>query len=151
MLNLHQLLKDNESNLINILHEIVFVYSQEQITNKDFDINKINELNNVFDEIYLVSLYATAMNYVLQLKNILESEHNRLSSEPTREQKMAGIDMFNDYGVMNTIDALAGGDITKYEAIEKIEYNVVFAKMAKNKTQSEFEENYRKVLKSSRR
>lgn len=148
---LHQLLKDSENDIIKILPDIVLVYSQEQITKKDFDINKINELNNQFDNIFLVSLYATAMNYVLQLKDILEAEHNVLSSEPTREQKLAGIDMFNDFGVMNTIKALAGGDVLKYDAITKLEYNVVFTHMVMNKVQADFEDNYRKVLKQSRR
>ena len=87
------------------------------------------------------------MSYITQLKSILETEQNALHKEPTYEQKKAGVDMFNDFGVMNTIKALAGGDILKYEAVTKIEYNIIFTHMAMNKVQSEFEENYRKVLK----
>jgi hypothetical protein len=147
---LHETVKDSQDNLIDKLHDIVLIYSQPQITKKDFDINKINELNNVFDEIFLVNLYATAMNYILQLKNIIEIESETLSSQPTQEQKHAGIDMFNDFGVMNTIKALAGGDITKYAEVEKIEYNVVYVHMLMNKTQNVFEENYRKIMKNKR-
>lgn len=147
---LHETLKSNQDNLINALDDIVLIYSQPQITGKDFDINKINELNNVFDEIFLVNLYSTAMNYILQLKNILELESETLSTQPTAEQRHAGIDMFNDFGVMNTIKALAGGDITKYKEVEKIEYNVVYVHMLMNKTQAVFEENYRKVMKNKR-
>jgi len=147
---LHEILKGEDINIIDILAEVLLVYSQEQITKNHFDVSKINELNNVFDEINLVSLYSTAMQYVNQLKDILEAESNRLGSEPTREQKLAGIDKFSEYGIMNTIDALAGGDLTKYEAIENMAYNLVFVKMARNKTQSEFDENYRKVLKNNR-
>ena len=148
-LYLHQIIKDSDNNIMSIIEDIVLIYSQEQITEKDFDISKINELKGVLNEISLVSLYATAMSYVLQLKTILEHEHNRLSSEPTREQKIAGIDSFNEYGVFNTIDALAGGDVTKYDQIERMEYNIIFTKMARNKTQAIFDDNYRKVLKSS--
>ena len=147
---LHETVKSNQDDLINALADIVLIYSQPQITKKDFDINKINELNNVFDEIFLVSLYATAMFYILQLKNILELESETLSTQPTAEQRHAGIDMFNDFGVMNTIKALAGGDITKYKEVEKIEYNIVYVHMLMNKTQGVFEENYRKIMKNKR-
>ena len=147
---LHEILKGEKINVIDLLNDIILIYSQEQITKKDFDVNKINELNNVFDNINLVSLYSTAMNYVEQLKKILENEYNRLSSEPTREQKLAGIDNFNEYGTFNTIDALAGGKLWRYEIVEKMQYNIVFTKMARNKTQIEFDDNYRKVLKNNR-
>ena len=147
---LHETVKSNQDDLINALSDIVLIYSQPQITKKDFDINKINELNNVFDEIFLVSLYSTAMFYILQLKNILELESETLSTQPTAEQRHAGIDMFNDFGVMNTIKALAGGDITKYKEVEKIEYNIVYVHMLMNKTQGVFEDNYRKIMKNKR-
>lgn len=147
---LHELVKENEENIVNALTDIVLVYSQEQITGKDFDIGKINDLKNSFDNIFLVDLYSTAMYYIEQLKVVLESERNVLHKEPTREQKLAGIDMFSDFGVMNTIKALAGGDILKYDAVTKLEYNVVFTHMVMNKVQSDFEENYRAVMKRKR-
>lgn len=147
---LHELVKENEENIVNALTDIVLVYSQEQITGKDFDIGKINDLKNSFDNIFLVDLYSTAMYYIEQLKVVLESERNVLHKEPTREQKLAGIDMFSDFGVMNTVKALAGGDVLKYEAVTKLEYNIVFTHMVMNKVQSDFEENYRAVMKRKR-
>ena len=149
----HEMLKDNKDDLISVLHEIVIIYSQSQITKKDFDINKINELNNVFDEIFLVDLYATAMFYVEQLKYILKIESEELKHNPTTEQRQAGIDMFNDYGVMNTIKALAGGGqdwILKVKEVENVEYNLAFTAMRMNRTQGIFEENYRKIMKNKK-
>jgi len=146
---LHQIVQENEENIVDALVDIVLIYAQEQITGKDFDINKINELKNSFDNIFLVDLYSTAFSYIEQLKAVLEAEKNVLHKEPTREQKLAGIDMFSDFGVMNTVKALAGGDILKYDAVTKLEYNVVFTHMVMNKVQSDFEDNYRSVLKQT--
>lgn len=146
---LHEILKGEDINLIDMLADVILVYSQEQITNKDFDVKKINELNNVFDGINLVSLYATAMQYVDQLKKILEAESNRLGSEPTREQKLAGIDNFQEYGAYATVRSLAGGNWLKMDQVEKMSYYMAFTEMCYNKTQSEFDENYRKVLKNN--
>ncbi len=147
---LHQLVKDNQEDIVNHLIDIVLIYSQEQITKKSFDITKINELNYLFSNIFLVDLYSVAMFYIEQLKDILEVENETLSSQPTYEQRQAGIDMFNDFGVMNTIKALAGGDVTKYSEVEKIEYNIVYVHLLMNKTQGIFEDNYRKVMKNKR-
>ncbi|PZR20884.1 MAG: hypothetical protein DI539_09435 [Flavobacterium psychrophilum] len=38
------------------------------------------------------------------------------------------------FGVMNTINCLAGGDITKFKAIEDLPFMVVFTKLVMNKT-----------------
>lgn len=54
--------------------------------------------------------------------------------------------MFDQFGIMNTVDSLAGGDILKYEKVLRMDYNTVFAKMFRNKLEGLYQENYRKIL-----
>lgn len=63
--------------------------------------------------------------------------------EASKEHRQAGIDDFNRFGVFNTIDSLAGGDVLKWGEIMKITYNDIFLKLCMNKQQHIFQENLR--------
>jgi hypothetical protein len=64
----------------------------------------------------------------------------------TPEEKQAGIDKLNVLGSINIIDALAQGDVLKYEQVLKLNYNVAFVKLYKNKLESDYRERLKKVL-----
>lgn len=49
------------------------------------------------------------------------------------------------FGVLNTIDSLAGGDITKWSEIEKLPYMVVFTKLMMIKTTTEIKKDVRAI------
>lgn len=142
----HELLKSGSDNIIELLPELILTYGQPYIDKSDFDLNRLIELVPSFDNIFFVDLYATALNYIEQLNAIIEIEKEHLSTKPTNEQVAAGVNMFEEFGVMNTIKALANGNILNYEKVLKIEYNTVFNHMRMNKTESIFQENYRKVM-----
>jgi hypothetical protein len=76
--------------------------------------------------------------------NQLESE--QLQSLPDAEMTNAGIENFNQFGIINTIDALAGGDILKWKKVIKMSYIDVFTKLKKNKVESEYNKSYSKIL-----
>lgn len=86
-------------------------------------------------------------NFLLnQLKKIMEKENAELSVPATAEQTRAGIKMFDEFGVNNTIDALAGGDILKYNKVLMMDYNTIFLKLKRNKLENKFKRNYQKIM-----
>ena len=86
------------------------------------------------------------LDCIEQLKEIIETESKELSIEPTREQRLAGVSMYDEFGIMNTIRAVAQGNILNFDKVLEIEYNVVFIYLKMAKTDSIFQTNYQKVL-----
>ncbi len=74
-----------------------------------------------------------------ELKSINELEKNYLQSSPDFSLVKAGIANLEKFGHLTTIDSLAKGDLTKYESIKKMPYNVIFDKLFLEKTKSEIE------------
>ena len=142
---------NNTNDLNSILLDIVAIFSQPYIDELEFDINKIDKTKELLKEVFFVDLYSTAIGYLSQLKKIVEEEAKTLSVKPDNNQILAGVKMFERFGVMNTIKALANNDITKYAEIERLEYNTVYVHMQMNKVQKEFDENYRQVLEQQRK
>ncbi len=149
-LYLHQVLQDNDENLTAVLPEIILSYAQPFIDNSKFNLDRVEQLTKRFDDLIFVDLYSTAMNYVQQLKAIIKNEVDTLDSNPTSDQINAGIKMFQEYGVMNTVKAACGGGAnwpSKIDDVMNWEYNIALLSMQMSKTQGIFDENYRKVLK----
>lgn len=61
---------------------------------------------------------------------------------------VAKIDKLDVFKEVNTIDALAGGDILKWEKVVNLEYELVFVKLYKSKLEAEYQERLSKVLKA---
>ncbi len=148
---IHILLKDNIKDITPVLEDIVLIYSQEKIDNSEFNINRLEKLKNSFSSVNFIDLYSTALLYINQLKEIIELEELHLKTDPTPDQKAAGLELFNEFGVMNTIKALAGGDILKYNEVVKLEYNLVFTHLKMNKVSKVYQENYSTILRNKSR
>jgi hypothetical protein len=98
-------------------------------------------------------LYSIINGIKEQLEQIISMEINELSDEEddidiistNANERMA------KFGVINTIDSLANGDLTKWNEIENTPYIVVFTKLKmdreKNKIQKEISELQRKRIK----
>lgn len=141
-----QILKNNKDDIIEAMIDIILVYSQPQIDGSKLDTERFSDLRTRFKGLKLVDLYSTAMCYVSQLTEIVKTEGKRLSTKPTYEQSLAGVDIFDEFGVMNTVKALAGNDILKYEKVLEMEYNVVLTHLIMSKAENEFQTNYREVI-----
>lgn len=77
-------------------------------------------------------------NFVtVQIYKVDELEE-KLSYEPDIDQVNAGIENFNQFGYFATVDRLADGDVTKYDAVGAIDYATVYAKLLLNKVDSEY-------------
>lgn len=145
---LQNIIKKFGDDVMGGMIDIILVYAQPIIDDGKFDPKRFDELRGSFEQLNLVDLYSTSRGYLLQFNKIMEAEANKLYTEPDDDKVRAGIDMFEEYDVMNTIKALAKGDILKYEAVLEVEYQVAFIHMAMNKTQAKFEKNYREILKA---
>ncbi|MFA7361919.1 MAG: hypothetical protein WC139_12880 [Candidatus Kapaibacterium sp.] len=84
-------------------------------------------------------------NWILSEVKAIEDKLKTLYIAPTSEESQAGIENFQEFGAFATIDRLAGGDVLKYDAIERMPFNLIFTKMKLNKVTYEFDDNLRKI------
>jgi len=61
-------------------------------------------------------------------------------------EKKAGIQAFEKFKYVNTINALAGGDITRWDTILNMPYERVLTKLLLNKTEAEYQKRYGEIL-----
>jgi hypothetical protein len=92
---------------------------------KDRGVNLfLNDVNNISVN--------DALKFILWIRDELETikqlEQNYLVSSPNAKMVQAGIHKLDQFGLMNTLDNLAGGDILKYDEVRKLKYSVVFDK-----------------------
>ena len=66
-----------------------------------------------------------------QYDKLREMEQTHLGSPPDAKLVQAGIKKLDVFGDLNSIDALAQGDILKWDAIQELPYEVVFTKLMK--------------------
>jgi len=76
----------------------------------------------------------------------METENQLLASAPTTLEKRAGIQSFEKFKYINTINSLAGGDITKWDIILNMPYERVLTKLLLNKTEAEYQRKYSEVV-----
>jgi len=90
-----------------------------------------------------------AMSFILwiidELKTIRELESMYLRSDPDVKLLQAGINKLDQFGLLNTLDNLAKGDILKYDLIRNTPYNVIFDKQYLEVTKSEIEKKLAKL------
>lgn len=89
-----------------------------------------------------------AMSFILwiidEMKTIRELESQYLRSDPDVKLLQAGINKLDQFGLLNTLDNLAKGDILKYDSIRELRYNVVFDKQYLEVTKAEIEKKLAK-------
>ena len=91
--------------------------------------------------------YFPAVNFIVNgLDKIIELEVKRLTSQPKEELIMAGVEKMQVYGDLNTIDQLAGGDMLKWNEIEKMPWQYVFTKLCMEKDRADIQESYSEII-----
>ena len=78
----------------------------------------------------------------------METENKLLSSPASALEKKAGIQAFEKFKYINTINSLAGGDITKWEQILNMPYERILTKLLLNKTEAEYQRKYSELIHS---
>ena len=94
-----------------------------------------------------------AINFFYQIKWILGEleklslkEISNLSVQLTPEEIEAGFEDMNKFGYKATTDALALGNVLKWDEIEAEPYHKIFTKLLIQKTKAEIDKKYSKIL-----
>ena len=90
-----------------------------------------------------------AISFILwlidEMKSINELESQYLKSDPDIKMLQAGINKLDQFGILNTLDNLAKGDVLKYNAIRQMPYNVIFDKQYMEVVKSDIEKKLSKI------
>lgn len=81
-----------------------------------------------------------------ELKSINDLETNYLTSDPDIDMISAGVNEMNQFGNLNVLDQLSGGDILKWEEIGKLQYAKVFDKLYKSTIENNIQKKLNKIL-----
>ena len=69
-----------------------------------------------------------------------------MAAPATALEKKAGIQAFEKFKYINTINSLAGGDVTRWNEILNMPYDRVLTKLLLNKTEAEYQRKYSELL-----
>ena len=83
-----------------------------------------------------------------QMESISKMEQEFLVSDTDPDMMAAGINELQQFGDLNTIDQLAGGDILKYDAVKSLRYNVIFDKQYKMNVEAKIQKKLIKIQSS---
>lgn len=111
-----------------------------KIQSKDFNIENSNP-----NEVTAFILWIKE-----QMEFIANIEKQHLSSEPEPELSASGISRLEEFGVLATIDHLAGGDLLKYKDIEAQPYYKVYQKLKLDKVQGEIKKKYEEIIRNKK-
>lgn len=115
----------------NELPELIKIGDFEMLILKVFKDRSINLFPPDIDKMG----YHDMLHFILwisdEIKLISRMEQEYLSGDSDIDLIAAGIHELNQFGEMNIIDSLAGGDMTKYKQIEAMPYNMIFDKQYK--------------------
>lgn len=110
----------------------------------------IKILKHQYSDFELKHTQGEIIAFVLWVKNQIEFinkiENAYLHSEPEPELIASGVHLLDEFGVMVTIDNLAGGDILKYDKIKALPYFEVYQKLKMDKIQNEIKNRYEKIM-----
>lgn len=73
-----------------------------------------------------------------EMTKIAQWELENLQSKPTSKELLAGIERFNELGIFPSVDGIANGDITNFEAVYNVPYGRVLRKLRLNKMRDEY-------------
>ena len=69
-----------------------------------------------------------------------------MAAPATALEKKAGIQAFEKFKYIHTINSLAGGDVTRWNEILNMPYDRVLTKLLLNKTEAEYQRKYSELL-----
>lgn len=111
------------------------IYKEKGLNLSDKQINRYNHN-------HLLSFTLWVLD---ELENIAKLERQYLSSEAEIELISAGINEMDQFGHINIIDAIAGGDVLKWEDILKLPYYKIFDKQHKNLIENKIQKKLSKI------
>lgn len=95
-----------------------------------------------------VTTFFSMFNYVVkEVKQIMKNEEMYLKGDIEADMMQAGVDKLNQFGILATVDTLAGNDVLKWEEVLEQRYSRVFTKMFMNKVRNDIEKKYIEIKK----
>jgi hypothetical protein len=104
------------------------------------------ELKPFILKLSLIDAMAISGHYLKAITSFYKTSKLNSNEEYTNEQIRAGIKEFSKFGAFNSIDALAGGDITKWEAVVRLPMSDVVLKLKMNQQQHRYEKKYHQIM-----
>lgn len=126
--------KQSPQEIIKAFPELIATYLTD-----DFTDERIEHYTTLALQSKAIEAVPVALWLQRQVIEILETESKLLQSEPTNEERRAGIKNFEKFGSFNLIDTLAGGDILKHDEIYQQNYERIFLKMYRDLEVSKFQ------------
>jgi len=128
--------------------DLIF-YSYEFVKIKLPELLQNNELAQVvnlffddFSQAKTSELFSFIVWIIDQLEAIYKLEADYLQQTPDKDLINAGLSELDQFGELNVIDNLAGGDILKWEQIKKLPYHMVFDKLHKNVVEAKIQKKF---------
>lgn len=148
-----KLLNFDFDSLIHSSYTIVKEVIPDLLAKCDFEMLFFEMLKDRSEHVFLIDVQnissSEAMAFILwiidELKSINELESQFLRSDPDVKMLQAGINKLDKFGILNTLDNLAKGDILKYDLIRKLPYRTVFDKQYMEVTKSDIEKRLTKI------
>lgn len=97
-------------------------------------------------KIPIFNLHQQRLYFRDSVEKINNIERIALVSSIKGIEDAAGIDVFNDYRSFLQYDALAGGDVTKFDEISKLPYNVCLTKLKLQKDRADYEKRLSEMM-----
>ena len=87
-------------------------------------------------------------NYVIdEIKRVNLVESITLSHHTTVEEEQAGIENFNKLGIYMQFRSLTKGDVTKFEQVRNIKYNICLLELIAQKESADYNERLSEIYK----
>lgn len=100
---------------------------------------------DIIDEVGIVEFYAAFNEIHRQYTSMIDRENRYLSYEPEPEEIEAGMESFQKFGRLMTVDAIAKGDLLKHEQVINLPYSRIFTKLYMERERSEFQRRYHQI------
>ena len=129
------------------LVQLVAVYIQPIVDGVEFDPEQLVQIMHTLDNLSVANVYPFGIHLKNQLTKILDIETKRLQPTITNDQRKAGIETFDELGLFNTIDMIAGGNVLNLDPVLKIDYGTVYNKLLLTNKSVIFERKLAEVMK----
>ncbi len=133
--------------------EVKEVVVMSKLTKEDATLKPFTSLK--FGEVLELKGFARSffgvVNFIENQFKYLGELEQKLDTETENDLIVAGIDDLNKFGDLNTIDALAGGDILKWQQVLELTYEDVYNKLLKTKTEEDIKKRLEAIYKSKSR
>lgn len=140
----------NELNIIEIIPMTLAIYLYPVVTGKLYDEDRARELIPLIKEVNLLDAYAVSSFFFAQFDEVINNEIKQIPNSDDPKQSQAGIQKLQPFGILSTVDALANGDMLKYDEVMLQRYCDVFAKLKFDYEKSEFQTRYNKVIRDTK-